>query len=373
MSYQLLCGDCLEELKKLPDNSIDSCVTDPPYHLTSIVKRFGKTRLEDNTRTSARVRDRTDGYARLVATGFMGKTWDGGDIAFQADLWREVWRVLKPGAHLAAMGATRGYHRMACAIEDAGFEVRDSLMWIYGTGFPKSHKVGEGWGTALKPAFEPIVLARKPLSEKTVAANVLKWGTGAINIDGCRVATFETSSRAGGRRPATHEGYQRPNKTMYQDKTDWALPKEGRWPANVITDGSEEVVKAFPSSASGSMNRQTISKGRRPGGFGNVGSDRVDPVPNGPMYADSGSAARFFYSAKASKEDRADSKHPTVKPIALMQYLVRLITPPNGTVLDPFAGTGTTGAAAAREGMRSILIEREKEYQDDIKRRMGEV
>jgi DNA modification methylase len=418
MNYQLLCGDCLEELKKLSDNSLDSCVTDPPYHLVSIVKRFG---AENAAPAKA---GKTGAYAR-ASKGFMGKTWDGGDIAFQADLWREVWRVLKPGAHLAAMGATRGYHRMTCAIEDAGFEIRDSLMWIYGTGFPKSHDVSkgidaklltgrartedmrrlamgedyspsgrgrvnydhgggsvmngdtgeystqtpeaaewQGWGTALKPAFEPIVLARKPLSEKTVAANVLKWGTGAINIDGCRVGVEKRINPSAKR----NEIYG-----QFLGRETEGRETEGRWPANVITDGSEEVVEAFPSSASGSMNRQTISKGRRPGGFGNVGSDRGDPVPNGPMYTDSGSAARFFYSAKASKEDRADSKHPTVKPIALMQYLVRLITPPNGNVLDPFAGTGTTGAAAAREGMRSILIEREKEYQDDIRRRMGEV
>ncbi len=228
---ELHCGDCLEILPTLAENSIDACVTDPPYHLTSIVKRFG-------TDNAAPAQFGKDGAYARAAAGFMGRKWDGGDVAFRVETWREVYRVLKPGAHLIAFGGTRTFHRMACAIEDAGFEIRDQIQWLYGSGFPKSHDVSkgidraagaerevlgiagksgserscmagdfaggeylataaattaarqwEGWGTALKPACEPIVLARKPLSESTVAANVLKWGTGALNIDGCRVAT----------------------------------------------------------------------------------------------------------------------------------------------------------------------------------------
>ena len=279
-------GDCLEVLASLPENSIDAVVTDPPYHFASIVKRFGKE-------GSAPAQYGTDGVYARSSRGFMGKEWDGGDIAFRPETWALVWRVLKPGGHMVAFGAPKNYHRLACAIEDAGFEIRDSLMWVFGSGFPKSMNIGNGWGTALKPAYEPIVLARKPLSEKTVAANVLRWGTGALNIDATRV-----------------EGK--------------------RWPANFCHDGYQSVLHLFPNDA-----------------------------------------GRFFYCAKANKTDRADSKHPTVKPITLMQWLVRLITPQDGTVLDPFAGSGTTGKAAVEEGMKAVLIEREPEYQQDIIRRLN--
>lgn len=395
-------GDCRDVLKSLPDNSLDSCVTDPPYALVSMVKRFGNA---DPAKETFAMNKSNSGY---MSRGFMGKQWDTGETAFSTEFWAEVFRVLKPGAFVSAFGASRGYHRMACAIEDAGFEIRDSMMWIYGTGFPKSHDVSkgidkaagaerdryeraafggtfsddggttygtalsnkavtdtaiqwQGWGTALKPAFEPIVLARKPLSEKTVAANVLRWGTGAINIDGCRVSTDDDTRRpcngisALGQssgwndcnvKPGLHGGH--------------AL---GRWPANVVHDGSEEVIAAFPESEGGAWPAKGI-------GFGYSGGERKQ---NGVRTEtnDSGSAARFFYSAKASKLDRAGSKHPTVKPIKLMQWLARLITPPGGTILDPFAGSGTTGAAAAAEGFRAILIEREAEYVEDIKRRLA--
>ncbi len=420
----LYCGDCLDVLATLPENSIDACVCDPPYHLTSIVRRFAKANESDDTITSERTRNRVDGFARLVATGFMGKTWDGGDIAFRPDVWREVFRVLKPGGHLLSFGGTRTYHRMACAIEDAGFEIRDTIMWLYGSGFPKSHDVSKGidraagaereqvrelnprnpkatgggrdgmdgatrpwievamergyhekdgpipataaaaaaaawggFGTALKPACEPIVLARKPLSESTIAANALKWGTGALNIDGCRVETAES-----------WEGRDLPNA---EDGVCWggalntssSSHPRGRWPANVIHDGSEEVVGAFPESESA----RTIITSTPGSVFGNGAGLPSHTGEYG--FNDSGSAARFFYAAKADADDRLGSKHPTVKPLDLMQYLVRLATPPNGLVLDPFGGTGTTGEAAFREGMSSILIEREAEYQDDIRRR----
>lgn len=350
-------GDALVALDQMRANSFDSCVTDPPYHLVSVVKRFGK-------KGSAPAKSNGEtGVYRRASKGFMGKTWDGGDIAFQPDFWRKVFRVLKPGAHLVAMGAPRNYHRLACAIEDAGFEIRDSLMWIYGTGFPKSHKVGDGWGTALKPAYEPIVLARKPISEKTVAANYKKWGTGGINIEDCRIESPGGKIRIGEK--SQDKRYSKKGSTNFAVKPG---PRgggiSGRWPANILTDGSEEVFDSFPKSNGqmGALKGGESSKSKIYGKFG----PKLAHEPR----RDDGSAARFFYSAKASKQDRANSKHPTVKPLALKRYLIRLVTPSNGTVLDPFAGTGTTGEAAFREGMKSILIEKEKEYQRDIRRRM---
>ena len=391
-------GDCMAVLPTLAENSIDSCVTDPPYHLTSIVKRFGGNR-------AAPAQYGTDGAYARASAGFMGKQWDGGNIAFRPETWAEVYRVLKPGAHLLAFGGTRTYHRMACAIEDAGFEIRDCIMWVYGSGFPKSHdvskgidkaagaerdKVGrtridgkptghdggwknsacdvalvsgpaitdaarqwEGWGTALKPAVEPIILARKPPSEKTVAANVLRWGTGAINVDGCRIP-------ADGGSPSIQRRQSPASESM-----GWRTerPANGRWPANLIHDGGDEVVGAFPAGRSaGNYPSESIGTGN--------GTTYLPQKLQGTIYDDSGSAARFFYCAKADADDRIASKHPTVKPVDLMRYLCRLVTPPGGTVLDLFAGSGTTGEAAWRAGFSAVLIEREAEYQDDIGRRM---
>lgn len=479
-------ADCRDAMKALPDNCLDSVVTDPPYHLTSIVKRFGKP-------GSAPAQFGTDGAFARASRGFMSKEWDGGDIAFQVATWAEVLRVLKPGGHLAAFGGSRGYHRMACAIEDAGFEIRDSLMFLYGTGFPKSHDVSkgidrrkdwksleqlgtaiktarnvlgisqteaarrvglieqdeslggggfmwfetgrmptrdewprikialalsdefdesfeaaeretigqhrvtgpgtnmrnglggeqdeligditvsksalalewEGWGTALKPAFEPIVLARKPLSEGTVAANVLKWRTGAINVGACRVPSADGDAPVSWETP--RGGIWR---TDAAAKAELVTTGQGRWPANVVHDGSDEVIGAFPRAGG----QQGAVSGDEPSdaSVGVVTGKRAR-VASGAPRGDSGSAARFFYSAKASRADRNGSKHPTVKPIALMQWLARLITPPGGIILDPFAGSGTTGAAAAREGFRCILVEREAEYVADIVRRLGPV
>lgn len=400
-SAALFHADCRDALRQLPDNSIDSCVTDPPYALVSIMKRFG----------GANAAQGNDAYMRASA-GFMGKTWDTGETAFSTEFWAEVLRVLKPGAHVVAFGASRGYHRMACAIEDAGFEIRDSLMWVYGTGFPKSHNVAlsidkaagavghlaksfnmkgggdrtdeftdngrdfsirhepttdaarewEGWGTALKPAFEPIVLARKPLSEPTVAANVLRWRTGALNIDACRVA-----GPPSGLKPYTRNVEQRESQAAnHRDVTftDHAL---GRWPANVCHDGSDEVVGAFPTTGA-SKARVGKRSGKETGTFGEFAGQ--ENVSMGHDDA-GGSAARFFYSAKASKQDRNGSKHPTVKPISLMEWLCTLITPPGGTVLDPFAGSGTTGIAAQNKGFQVVLCEREAEYVTDIKARFA--
>lgn len=405
-------GDCLRVLRDMPADSIDSVVTDPPYHLT--------TNKKGGTGTASVNLDSPYGRARIGtgngAGGFMGKAWDGGDIAFRVELWAEVLRTLKPGGHCLSFSATRTYHRMACAIEDAGFEIRDQAAWCYGQGFPKSldvskaidkaagaqreivsqgaaakrmipgadqHKDGweknngrvyvptntapatdaavewQGWGTALKPSWEPICVARKPLSEATVAANVQRWRTGAINIDGCRVEgtgnkTFLNRS-ADDRRDEYRTGT-----ASGQVATDL-----GRWPANIIHDGSDEVLAAFPSELTSGK-----PAGTKAGGQGNAfGYYNGGIAVTG--FGDSGSAARFFYTAKADDDDRIGSKHPTVKPVDLMQWLVRLVTLPDGLVLDPFSGTGTTGEAAWREGFRALLIEREEEYQADIARRMA--
>lgn len=381
-------GDCLEVMRTLDANSVDAIVTDPPYHLTT-GKKGGTGAASDNPNSPA-------GRAR-IGTGFMGMAWDGGDIAMRPDTWAEVLRVAKPGAYLCAFGGTRTYHRMACAIEDAGWELRDTLMWVYGSGFPKSHN-GEWGGTALKPAWEPIILARKPL-DSTVAANVLAHGTGALNIDGCRVGAEGGKRKAG---PAKRESV-----SAYGNGLNGGgrTPIDaGRWPANVIHDGSEEVLTGFPHSKDGvaSSNSRGFSadgyvggtRGRRPGGFGNVVADKGDPIPCGPQYGDAGSAARFFYCAKADRADRNDgcdgmpegmtrapngaenavgSKrgsrstpraniHPTVKPTDLMRWLCRLVTPTGGLILDPFTGSGSTGRGAILEGFRFVGCELSAEY-----------
>lgn len=302
-------GDCLAVMREMPDASVDAVVTDPPYGLA-----------------------------------FMGKRWDY-DVP-GVEVWAECLRVLKPGGHLLAFAGTRTQHRMAVRIEDAGFEIRDMIAWVYGSGFPKSHNLkGEwqGWGTALKPALEPITVARKPLIG-TVAENVLEHGTGALNVDGCRVASGEANA---------------------------AIEKAntlGRWPANLIHDGSEEVVNCFPQ-AKGQQGALTGAEpsSKTTNAFGEF-SCRTPSEPRG----DSGSAARFFYCAKASKADRGSANnHPTVKPTDLMRYLCRLVTPPGGIILDPFAGSGSTGKAAALEGFRFIGIEREAEYVEIARARIS--
>ena len=404
---KVLQGDCREILATMPDCSVDSIVTDPPYGLS-----------------------------------FMGKHWDY-DVP-GVDIWRECLRVLKPGGHLLSFAGTRTQHRMACAIEDAGFEIRDMIAWVYGSGFPKSLDVSkaiesnitngksnsrslrateqagdgepytlrgknngimgetrdfdrkrftpatpeaeqwQGWGTALKPALEPITVARKPLIG-TVAENVLAHGTGAINVDGCRIGTDE----ALGRLNNSTSTFNHKNTTPWVDNSRGL----GRWPANLIHDGSDEVKELFPETKSGSIN----------GTYNNTIMAQSNGDRNGkPIHlefnGDSGSAARFFYCAKASKKDRDEGLegfeekpaaamagnmvdgqrlsgdgspiatpkrsniHPTVKPTDLMRYLVRLVTPPGGIVLDPFAGSGSTGVACAEEGFGFIGIEREAEY-----------
>jgi site-specific DNA-methyltransferase (adenine-specific) len=368
-------GDCLEVLAAMPENSVDSAVMDPPYHLTSIQDRFGKE-------GSAEVKPGATGAYVRASAGFMGKQWDGGDIAFQVATWKSVLRVLKPGGYILAFASTRGFWRMCVAIEDAGFITHPMIAWVFGSGFPKATRLKaegyDGWrygGQALKPAIEPIYMGQKPFSEKTGTANVLLHGTGAINIDGCRVGT-DDALRDGASKLWSHyrQGEESADR-RYADKgsTNFAAkpgPRggspAGRWPANLIHDGSDEVVSAFPESDG----QQGDVTGNEPSSLTNFVYSDFGGRPATQKRGDTGSAARFFYSSKADADDRIGSKHPTVKPIDLMRYLCRLVTPPGGTVLDAFAGTGTTGEAAWREGFNAILIEREPEYQHDIAERM---
>ncbi len=378
--YQLTLGDCLVEMKKIADASIDSCVCDPPYEL-----------------------------------GMMNQNWDRSGIAYNVAMWKEVYRILKPGAHLLSFGGTRTYHRMACAIEDAGFEIRDSIRymgeihypaWVYASGMPKSLNVSkalgktkglglinpdqefktewdvtvpatdaakrrDGWGTNLAPAWEPICVARKPLTESTIAANVLRHGTGAINIDACRIGVDDKEPN---KRNATGVLKGTNEQSVYGDglynHTRGATLTQGRWPKNVILDGSEEVLAEFAKYGE--------SKGHSIGGNGkkylNSGVERgwgfKDGTPTS-QYLDAGTAARFFFHAKASKSERGEGNtHPTVKPLALMKYLCRLVTQPGGAVLDPFAGSGSTGVAALREGFNFVGIELIESHYDIAIRRL---
>lgn len=412
-------GDCLERLRDLEPNSVDSIVTDPPYGLS-----------------------------------FMGKKWDY-DVPSVA-IWREVFRVLKPGGHLLSFGGTRTYHRLASAIEDAGFEIRDQIQWLYGSGFPKSLDVSkamdkaagaerevvgqitktqsfgletnncfgddidrggvmkltapstplakqwQGWGTALKPANEPICLARKPL-EGTVASNVEKWGCGALNIDASRIAT-EDNLNGGAYSSGEVTGlYELGHERLHGQYTQ----PQGRWPANLILD---EEAAAMLDEQSGTR-RSAGDYPSQSQGTGQ-GTTYLPVKPQGPLYSDSGAASRFFYCAKASKSERnaglegmperkfeavigstnnqlkrmqdgeitgerhnapQANHHPTVKPLKLMEYLIRLITPPNGTVLDPFAGSGSTLVAAKRLGFKFIGIELSDEYAEIAERRVANV
>jgi site-specific DNA-methyltransferase (adenine-specific) len=376
METQLLLGDCLDQLKNIKDNTIDSIVTDPPYGLS-----------------------------------FMGKKWDY-DVP-STDIWEECIRVLKPGGHLLSFAGSRTYHRMAVRIEDAGFEIRDQIMWVYGSGFPKSHNIGhkvedmQGWGTALKPAHEPIVMARKPLVG-TVADNVLEWGTGGINIDGCRVPSADNDKydiRTYDTYHKTFSSYAEAN----EEQTFSVNEKNelGRFPANIILD--EEAGRILDEQ---SGNKKSIKRGTKYNKEYDTSNSITGFTPpttaysDNNTYGDEGGASRFFYCPKANKKDRdegltelqTNSKigatyagnqttskiganpdkptqpraniHPTVKPTDLMGYLIRLVTPKGGVVLYPFTGSGSTGKAAVREGMNFIGIEREEEYFEIAKQRI---
>ena len=357
--------EVLAELAFFGDLQADSVVTDPPYHLQSIVKRFAKSGRTESTRT-------TPGPHQRTANGFMGKQWDGGDIAFRRETWELVYEIMKPGAYIIAFSGSRTYHRMAVALDDAGFIVHQMKGWIFGQGFPKAHNPKiegmEGWryGTqSCKPALEPIFFGQKPPDRK-MRDNILHWGTGAINIDGCRVEAPERLTSGGSKTSSPLHMDRDAGVSRVTERAE--AHTFGRWPANLIHDGSDEVLAAFPA-APGQQGKASSNPDspRTKSIYGELGRADDPMVPRG----DTGSAARFFYSAKASKADRAGSKHPTVKPLALMRYLCRLVTPPGGTVLDPFAGSGTTLQAAVDEGFAAFGIEREDEYVADIRRRMG--
>ena len=454
----VLVGDCIEQMARFPDDHFDAIVTDPPYEL-----------------------------------GFMGKNWDLSGVTYRVETWCAMLRVLKPGGYLLAFGGTRTHHRLMVALEDAGFEIRDCLMWLYGQGFPKSLDISKaidkavgverpilgvspndrpmsqikggkafdraldtgqaheslyvtapttdaakqwsGWGTALKPAWESIVLARKPLSEKNVAANVLRHGTGGINVDGCRIGMTKdvpaSPSRTAGRSLSGSVDGTLRNETGEESGHN---PNIGRWPANVTlthANGCELIgTKRVKTQLGGGMNRdgqgnntvyakhvghpkvervgyaaedgkETVEdwrcvedcpvrlldeqSGDRPGmrtqrGFADDSASKtfrgLQPGhQDGDVrlgFNDSGGASRFFYCAKASRAERGESnQHPTVKPIALMRYLIRLVTPPGGLLLDPFCGSGTTLVAAAREGMQAIGIDKTPEYVETAQRRLA--
>lgn len=339
-NVRLLQGDCRDVLKTLPDNSVDSIVTDPPYGLS-----------------------------------FMGKKWDY-DVP-SVDIWKECLRVLKPGGHLLAFAGTRTQHRMACRIEDAGFDIRDMIAWVYGSGFPKSHNLDgdkQGWGTALKPALEPITVARKPLIG-TVADNVQTFGCGALNIDGCRVETLDSlngGAYSENRKPSTSEWVAHGG-TIHNSTGEAYTQPTGRWPANFIHDGSEEVLECFPKTVTKSSGESGSKSMGALGKNGKYGTFALDvKAANAGGLGDEGTPARFFYCPKASKRDRGEvNTHPTVKPTALMRYLCRLVTPPNGTVLDPFNGSGSTGKGAVLEGFSYIGIEREAEHIETSKGRIA--
>jgi DNA modification methylase len=359
----------------MPDGCVDAVVTDPPYGLEFMGKdwdapwKTDRRQVFDGTLTDVR----PNPFGRSKVRYGTGASY-GADVepmqAFQ--LWAKVifsecLRVLKPGGHLLSFGGSRTYHRMACAVEDAGFEIRDQIMWIYGSGFPKSHN-GEWGGTALKPAHEPIVVARKPLVG-TVEANWREHGTGALNIDKCRVETTENLNGGAYAKNAIGRdqmwGADAGNSWVRGGAGEFIQPP-GRWPANLIHDGSDEVMAAFPDS-NGSGQARTLKRGQRAaGGFG------MADEPGQLRNAGTGSSARFFYCAKASKADRGEGNaHPTVKPTDLMRYLCRLVTPPGGVVLDPFMGSGSTGKAAMLEGLRFIGCEREAEYLEIARARIS--
>ncbi|HGM6962916.1 TPA: site-specific DNA-methyltransferase [Pseudomonas aeruginosa] len=399
LPYTLHLGDCLLVLKTFPDNSFDSVVTDPPYGIRFMGKAWDGADIEARAARRAEMPSHApdagpNGGHRSVATE-AGKydLTPKGMLAFQAftlEWAADCLRVLKPGGHLLSFASPRTYHHMAVGIEMAGFEIRDQIMWVFGSGFPKSHNLSgeyEGWGTALKPGHEPICMARKPLAG-TVARNVLAHGTGALNIDGCRIPSEPMPPNTGaGGLPRRREDEQRGPGAVSQPHAG------GRWPANLIHDGSPEVVALFPHTKSGVMKGGTIRAAQdAPGSvcYGTYGGNATSE----DTFGDEGSAARFFYCAKATRRDRnegcehmerkplhwssgsqnpgsfqsegtdktSQNNHPTVKPTDLMAYLVRLVTPPGGKVLDPFTGSGSTGKAAVREGFEFVGIEREPPY-----------
>ena len=355
----LLNGDCIEQMQKLIDDGVqvDSVVTDPPYHLASIVKRFGKE-------GSAPAQYGTDGAFKRAATGFMGKEWDGGDIAFRPETWELALKLLKPGGHILAFSASRNYHRMAVAIEDAGFEIRDQMMWLYGSGFPKSLNIGDGWGTALKPAHEPIVMARKFIEGKN-KQNKEKYGTGGLNIDGCRIETnpeVDDMHRVVDRKPRNDDKVWTNKNSGFKNENNiyTGVREEGRFPANVMHGGLDTEWSRYfycPKTSKAEKNKGLDSFEAKPMAWGNQAKAELKRG-NLDWKGNQGDGT------KHNKVSMRVNTHPTVKPQELMKYLCRMVTPKGGTVLDPFMGSGSTGCAAKDEGFNFIGIEKEKEYFD---------
>ena len=470
MNIDLRLGDCLEVLKTIPDNSVDSVVTDPPYGIGFMNKEWDNPQKHQELieRETNRSLERFEegkspvkgGFSKGVQPGLpIGGAKEGKWFQDWCELWaRECYRILKPGGHALSFSAPRTYHRMATAFEDSGFQIRDQLMWVFGQGFPKSLNIGkaidkiegnerevvgetkagktalgqnsgwnqhenrteievtkgnsewEGWGTALKPAHEPIVMARKPLSEKSIAENVLKHGTGGINIDGSRIETSESEK-------VKTEGHIRKGNVIGDERTSVAAGQfgdgafvagtdltNGRFPANIIFD--EEAGQLLDEqSGVKQYNKNREDNGTYLGGhrkeYVGTENNEIEKKIKGQFFNDKGGASRFFYCPKAAKSDRNEgldefekkksgigstyagnqktsnisgnpdrqtdpkaNHHPTVKPVDLMRYLINLITPPNGTILDPFMGSGSTGKAAIRCGVNFIGIEKEQEYMD---------
>lgn len=372
----------------MSDNSVDAIVTDPPYGLAFMGvawDTFGDGR-KGGGRSNATF-DQVGGNHHPTCSADQARTRKSENAKFQVamtPIFEEALRVAKPGAHLLCFGGTRTFHRMACAIEDAGWEIRDCIMWVTGQGFPKSMDVSkaiekkhgtdaaarwDGWGTCLKPAWEPIIVARKPL-DGTVAKNVLKWGTGVLNIDACRVPTSNELSTHGDSQWRDEKSAQVYGSYKPAKRGQTNGQKLGRFPANLVHDGSQMVLDLFPDTQRADGHRI-----RRNANHDNVYGGYTGKQPDGTMHSDlGGSAARFFYCAKASKKDRGDgNNHPTVKPTELMKWLVQLVTPEGGVVLDPFAGSGTTLVACKMLGRDCIGIEREPEYVEIIKRRLETV
>lgn len=346
LENKVIHADSLKHLKTLDDNIFDSCVTDPPYHLQSIVKRFT---------TGPEAKHGKDGSFNRLSKGFMGQEWDGGDIAFTKEFWEQVYRVLKPGSVLLAFAATRNYHRMATAIEDSGFEIFDMINWIYGSGFPKRKNL-------LKPAHEPILMARKGVNRN-------------LNLDECRVPYKDKNDRSGWHKTGSDgsKGYLNSNTFKIRKISAEEIKertKDGRYPANVIHDGSDEVLKTFQKFGMSKGAKAPVKKSE--GSFHFYEHEFKKRGDDGASFkGDVGDASRFFYCAKATKKEKGDSEHPTVKPLNLIKYLVKLITPVNGIVLDPFAGTGTTGEAALLEDRKYYLIEKTEKYLKDINKRVN--
>lgn len=381
MNYEIINNDCLVAMKDMESNSIDAIVTDAPYNLNFMGvawDTFGDGR-KGGGRSNATF-DQVGGNHHPTCSADQARTRKSENAKFQlamTPIFEEALRVAKPGAHLLCFGGTRTFHRMACAIEDAGWIVFDCIMWVYGSGFPHGMDVGKklpewtGWNTALKPAWEPIIVARKPL-DGTVAHNVLTWGVGALNIDACRVPTDGETPKGSGGRSSKLSGDTRSGKAagMFaagSGNGGNVTPTTGRFPANLVHDGSQMVLDLFPDTGRSSGGGGV----KAPGKNGIYGSYSGHEYPQQLGLGDSGSAARFFYCAKASKKDRGDgNNHPTVKPTELMKWLVKLVTPEGGVVLDPFAGSGSTLVACKMLGRDCIGIEREPEYVEIIKRRL---